>query len=82
VQWTELIPPVPLSEYTLKVGTSIKVRYTGGLASNPTTREEELLVGNVNILGGLCDCCSMKHQFANGVVLAEAAVVKLVDTPA
>lgn len=71
MQWVTLDPPIPFSKYAFEVGIKIKVRYTEGLASNPEIVEQEFLVGDINSLGGLCDCCSIKKEFTNGMVLAE-----------
>jgi hypothetical protein len=71
------VPPTPLAEYVLKAGTKIKIRYTGGLASDPVTCEEEFIVGNITETGGTCDCCSiLKYP---GVVLSEVRLVESQD---
>lgn len=76
--WNVFESPVPLKEYKLTPGVQIRVRSkTFGrlhIAPEEQEGEAELLIGEVNELGGLCDDCRLHPDT---VVIADRVLVRL-----
>jgi hypothetical protein len=69
-EWNKFDPPIPVEHYTLSVGTYIRIKYIDGLMSHPVWVTRDLLIGDINKDGGLCDDCSI-YRLSDCVVLAE-----------
>ena len=70
MSWVEFDRPVQFRDFTHKLypGQKIRVRETLGLASAPYEYEDVYTVGDINDLGGRCDCCPVA---GNALVVAE-----------
>lgn len=66
LKWEIFEEPILIKDYPLTVGEYIRVMVGEGT--------EDLLVGDVNDSGGLCDDCSLSHIYFGCKIIASAKI--------